>query len=54
VKLRYQTIGYRWAHNLDGYDAQEPQRFVTYYRSMSSNSSVVVATAAAQLTADRP
>ena len=54
VELRYQTIGYRWAHNLDGYDAPEPQRFVTYYRSMSSSSSVVVATAAAQLAADRP
>ncbi|HZL95697.1 MAG TPA: hypothetical protein VFB99_18720, partial [Vicinamibacterales bacterium] len=24
VELRYQTIGYRWAHNLDGYDAPEP------------------------------
>jgi hypothetical protein len=43
VELRYQPIGFRWAHNLDVYDAPEPRRFVTYYRSMSSTSSIVVA-----------
>ena len=43
VELRYQTIGYRWAHNLEGYDAPEPRRFLEYYRSMSSTSSVVIA-----------
>jgi len=48
AELRYQAIGYRWAHNLDAYDAPEPKRFVTYYRSMSSSSSVVVARATAQ------
>jgi len=53
VELRYQTIGYRWAHNLDTYDAPEPKRFATYYRSMSSSSSIVVAKAIAQL-AGRP
>ena len=53
VELRYQTIGYRWAHNLDTYDAPEPKRFATYYRSMSSSSSIVVAEAIAQL-AGRP
>jgi len=31
VELRYQTIGFPWAHNLDGYDAPEPKRFVSYY-----------------------
>jgi hypothetical protein len=45
--LMYQTIGYRWAHNLEAYDAPEPRRFVTYYRSMSSSSSVVITTATA-------
>ena len=45
VELRYQTIGYRWAHNLSGYDAPEPRQVLSYFRSMSSGSSVVVATA---------
>jgi hypothetical protein len=45
VELLYQPIGYRWAHNLEGYDAPEPKRFVSYYRSMSSASSTVIATA---------
>jgi hypothetical protein len=43
VELRYQPIAYRWAHNLESYDAAEPKRFVSYYTSMSSESSVVVA-----------
>ena len=51
VELLYQTIGYRWAHNLENYDAPEPRRFLTYYRSMSRSSSVVVATAIADLPA---
>ena len=45
VELRYQSIGYRWASNLEKYDAAEPTRFVSYYKAMSSSSSVVVATA---------
>ena len=47
VELLYQTIGFRWAHNLEKYDAPEPKRFVGYYNSMSSSSSVVVAKTAA-------
>jgi hypothetical protein len=47
AELRYQPIGYRWAHNLERYDAPEPKRFVGYYNSMSTESSVVVATARA-------
>jgi hypothetical protein len=43
VELLYQPIGYRWAHNLEKYDAAEPKRFVDYYNSMSSGSWVVVA-----------
>ncbi|WP_410960691.1 hypothetical protein, partial [Salmonella sp. SAL4357] len=50
VELRYQSIGFRWAHNLEGYEAPEPTRFVNYYRSMSSTSSIVVATARTQAT----
>jgi len=49
VELLYQSIGYRWANNLDGYDAPEPKRFVSYYRSMSSTSPVLVATATTPL-----
>jgi len=47
VELRYQPIGYRWAHNLERYDAPEPKQFVSYYNALSSSSSVVVAAAAA-------
>jgi len=45
VELLYQTIGYRWAHNLEEYDAPEPRRFVSYYNETSADSSVVVASA---------
>jgi hypothetical protein len=45
VKLWYQPIGFRWAHNLAGYKAMEPQRFVRYYDEMSANSAVVLASA---------
>jgi hypothetical protein len=48
VELRYQPIGYRWAHNLDRYDATEPKRFVSYYDATASVSSVVVARATAR------
>lgn len=42
AKLHYQPIAYRWAHNLDSYDAPETNRFAGYYDSMSSISSVVL------------
>ena len=45
VKLWYQPIGFRWAHNLAGYKAMEPQRFVRYYGEMSANSALVLASA---------
>ena len=55
VELLYQTIGYRWAHNLEGYNAPEPKQFVSYYRSMSSGSSVVITRATARFdTTGRP
>jgi hypothetical protein len=44
--LRYQPIGFRWAENLATYDAPEPRRFTTYYRSMSAASSAVLARSA--------
>jgi hypothetical protein len=47
VELLYQPIGFRWAHNLEKYDAPEPKRFVGYYNSLSSSSWVVVAKTAA-------
>ncbi len=40
--LHYQPIAYRWAQNLTLYDAPETNRFVNYYDSMSSNSSVIL------------
>jgi len=47
AELWYQPIGFRWAHNLAPYTAEEPQRFVSYYESMSSSTAVVLATAEA-------
>jgi hypothetical protein len=43
VELRYQPIGYRWAHNLAPYDAPEARRFVGYFKDLAAMSSVVVA-----------
>lgn len=34
VELFYQSIGYRWAQNLDRYDAAETQQFMAYYRAL--------------------
>jgi hypothetical protein len=43
IELRYQPISYRWAHNLSGYDASEPKRFVNYYEQLAPASSIVLA-----------
>jgi hypothetical protein len=43
VELRYQPIAFRWAHNLEKFDAPEPKRFLSYYKATSAASSVVVA-----------
>lgn len=45
VELRYQPIGYRWARNLGAYEAPEPARFVEYFGRLSTETSIVVATA---------
>ncbi|MDZ7720425.1 MAG: hypothetical protein U5K72_16540 [Balneolaceae bacterium] len=42
AELYYQPIAYRWAQNLDSYQASETNRFVGYYNSMSEQSSVVL------------
>ena len=47
VELWYQPIGFRWAHNLGTYKAEEPQRFVGYYESMASASAVLLTRAEA-------
>ncbi|GAC1432055.1 MAG: hypothetical protein NVS1B11_02830 [Terriglobales bacterium] len=47
AELMYQPIGFRWAHNLALYKADEPQRFVSYYDSMSSATAAVLAKAQA-------
>jgi hypothetical protein len=49
VELRYQPIGFRWAQNLAPYDAAEPKAFLTYYNTMASWSSLVVARATARI-----
>ena len=43
VTLNFQPIGYRWARNLKDYDAPETRRFVSYFESMSSASTAVLA-----------
>ena len=43
VELLYQPIGFRWAHNLEKYDAPEPKRFVNYFNAAAAASWVVVA-----------
>jgi hypothetical protein len=48
VELWYQPIGFRWAHNLNPYKADEPQRFVSYYKSSSSATAILLAKAEAK------
>jgi hypothetical protein len=45
AELRYQSIGYRWATNLEPIKAVEPQKFTEYYKATAAGSSVVVASA---------
>ena len=47
VELWYQPIGFRWAHNLEPYQALEPQRFVSWYNAMSTETGTVLARAEA-------
>ena len=43
VELWYQPIGFRWAHNLEPYKAEEPQRMVRMYNAMSQATAFEVA-----------
>lgn len=43
AELWFQPIGYRWARNLEPYEAEETQRFVGYYEAMSDESAVMLA-----------
>jgi len=51
VGLLYQPIGYRWAHNLGGYDAAEPLRWVDIYEEFAQSSSTPLARATLQVAA---
>ncbi len=46
AELLYQSIGYRWAQNLAGLEAPEPQLFITYYDSVPNLPVVVSSTTA--------
>lgn len=48
VELLYQTISYRWAQKLRGYEAEEPGRFLAYYEAVP-NLPTVIASASAQV-----
>jgi hypothetical protein len=43
--LLYQSIGYRWAKNLDVYDGAEPRRFARYYSESAADSAITLASA---------
>jgi hypothetical protein len=43
AELWYEPIGFRWAHNLAPYQAEEPQRLVRYYDSLASGAAIVLA-----------
>lgn len=47
AELWYQPVGFRWAHNLEPYKAEEPQRFVGYYNAESRDAAVMLAKAEA-------
>ena len=47
AELWYEPIGFRWAHNLGAYQAEEPQRLVSYYNSLASGAAVVLTKAEA-------
>jgi hypothetical protein len=51
IELLYQPVGYRWAHNLGGYDSAEPTRWIGYYEDLAHASSTPLAKAALQVVA---
>jgi hypothetical protein len=49
AELLYQSIGYRWAENLRGYDADETRRFGRYYAESAAGSAARLARVAAEV-----
>jgi hypothetical protein len=49
AELLYQPIGFRWAHNLQNYDASEAQHFVSYYDGMRGAHTATLARASVQV-----
>jgi len=49
AELIYQPVGFRWAHNLALYKADEPQRFVNYYDQAAAQSAATLAHAEAAI-----
>jgi hypothetical protein len=49
AELVYQSIAFRWAHNLETYNALETKRFVSYYQATASGSSIITARAAVRI-----
>jgi len=47
AELWFQPIGFRWAHNLASYNAEEPQRMVRYYEAAARKSATMLAKAEA-------
>ena len=41
VELLYQSIGYRWAQNLNRFNAPEPQRFIRFYENVANKPTLV-------------
>jgi hypothetical protein len=48
ARLMFQTISYRWAHNLKAYDTFETNRFSGYYEDNASLSAALLAEAVAE------
>ena len=49
AELLFQPIAFRWARNLEAYDAPETKRFTAFYRSMAGSSSALLAAAREQV-----
>ncbi len=47
AELWFQPIGFRWAHNLEPYKADEPQRMVRYFEAAARRSATILARAEA-------
>ena len=45
AELWYESIGYRWAHNLDPYQADEPRRFMRYFAQQADSAGKRLASA---------